>query len=94
MPYIAAEKRPTLDDAVEQLHRAIVNLQLDDPTNNLEGAMNYAITRLIRKVYSKGNYREINDCTGMLFCVALEHYRTQAAPYEDQKKFENGDVDV
>lgn len=94
MPYIKQSKRVKLDDAIDQLHRAIVSLELDEPEdNNTEGNLNYVITRLIRKVYATGNYREINDAIGMLECVKLEHYRTKAAPYEDQKKLEYDDVE-
>jgi hypothetical protein len=57
----------------------------------MEGNLNYVITRLLRKVYDD-SYRSINDAIGVLECIKLEHYRTQAAPYEDQKKFDNGDV--
>lgn len=92
MPYITKEKRKVLDDIIDNLHKELVNLQLDDPdTNNMEGNLNYVITRLLRKVYGK-SYRDINDSIGMLACVMLEHYRTFAAPYEDIKKEENGDV--
>jgi len=96
MPYIPQNKRHVLDPIVDDLHRAILDLELDDPdTNNTQGNLNYAFTRLIRKVYgTNGNYQNINDALGMLMGVALEHYRTVAAPYEDQKKFDNGDVDV
>ena len=80
---------PIIDDLVD----ALVKLQTDDENNNFEGNLNYSITRLLRKCYSN-SYREINDAIGMLECVKLEHYRTQAGPYEDQKKFENGDVEI
>jgi hypothetical protein len=29
---------------------------------------------------------------GFMFGAALEFYRKDAAPYEDQKQYENGDV--
>lgn len=93
MPYISSDKRHVLDGAVDELHRLLTGLQLDDSENNMEGNLNYIITRLLRKTYST-SYRDINDAVGMLQCVILEHYRTVAAPYEDQKKFENGDVDI
>lgn len=93
MPYIKQEKREVLDKAVDNLHKVLVDLEIDDDTNNMEGNLNYAITLLLRSCYGK-SYREINDAIGMLQCVMLEHYRTMAAPYEDQKKFENGDVEV
>lgn len=93
MPYISQTKRVTLDPLIDAMHQELVNLETDDENNNMEGNMNYLITRLIRKVYGQ-SYREINDAMGMLECVKLEHYRTMAVPYEDQKKYENGDVEA
>jgi len=93
VPYINQLKRDVLDAAVDNLHKVLVDLELDDDTNNMEGNLNYTITRLLRTCYGK-SYGEINDAIGMLQCVMMEHYRTIAAPYEDQKKYENGDVEV
>jgi len=93
VPYINQSKRDLLDAAIDNLHKVLVDLELDDDNNNMEGNLNYSITRLLRTCYGK-SYGEINDAIGMLQCVILEHYRTIAAPYEDQKKFENGDVEA
>ncbi len=93
MPYIKQDKRDVLDIAINDLHRVLVNLEVDDETNNLEGNLNYTITRLLRMCYGK-SYSEINAAVGMLNCVILEHYRTVAAPVEDQKRFDNGDVET
>ena len=93
MPYIAQSKRDMLDNSIDKLHRVLVELEIDDDTNNMEGNINYSITRLLRMCYGE-SYRDINDVIGVLECIKLEHYRTKAAPYEDQKKFENGDVEV
>jgi hypothetical protein len=38
------------------------------------------------------SYRTINDVLGALEGAKLEFYRRVAAPYEDQKIQENGDV--
>lgn len=92
MPYIIQEKRDALDPAIDELYHALVGLEADDENNNMEGNMNYLITRLMRKVYGT-SYAEINAAMGMLTCVQAEHYRTQAAWYEDQKKHDNGDVE-
>ncbi len=97
MPYIEQEKRPELNTAIDSLHRALVNLEIDDPDNCMEGNINYAITRLIRMVYgTKDNtrYTYLNDVTGLLMNIMLQHYITQAVPYEAQKEYENGDVDT
>lgn len=93
MPYIKQDKRDKLDSAINDLHTALVGLELDDETNNMEGNLNYAITRLLRMCYGK-SYGEINDVMGLITCIGMEYYRTIAGPYEDQKKFENGDVDA
>jgi len=60
------------------------------------GELNYAITMLLeRYLLSKGTYyRTINDIVGALECAKMELYRRIAAPYEDIKCSENGDVYV
>jgi hypothetical protein len=93
VPYINQSKRDVLDAAIDNLQKVLVDLELDNDNNNMEGNLNYTITRLLRMCYGK-SYGEINDAIGMLQCVMLEHYRTIAVPYENQKKFENGDVEV
>ncbi len=93
MPYILQDKRDVLDPTIDELHKLLIGMQLDDESNNMEANLNYLITRLIRMCYGD-SYSEINDAIGMLSCVMLEHYRTIAAPYEDQKKFDNGQIDI
>ncbi len=95
MPYITQDKRDVLDPLIEELHRTIVEMEMDDETTNTEGNLNYLITRLIMMVYGDRDgtrYGRINDAIGMLECVKQEYYRKVAAPYEDQKAFENGEV--
>lgn len=97
MPYIKQSKRNRLDVHIAALHNELVGLQLDDETNNHEGNLNYCITRLLRLCYGDKNttsYSQINDAMGVLLCVALEHYRTVASPVENQKIYENGDVEI
>lgn len=92
MPYITQSKRDALDSIINDLHNALVMLEIDDPRNNFEGNMNYTITKLITLCYTTPSYREVNDVVGMLECVKQEYYRRVAAPYENQKAMENGDV--
>lgn len=95
MPYIKQDKRDMLDPVIEQLHQTLVDLQLDDDMNNMEGNINYTITRLLMMVYGDRNstrYAQINDALGVIDAVGKEYYRVVAAPYEDQKRFENGEV--
>ncbi len=58
------------------------------------GELNYAFTELIIDyLESKGlNYGTLNEVVGVLECCKLELYRRKAAPYEDEKIEENGDV--
>jgi len=79
MPYIAKDARERLAGgaAVEK-----------------PGELNYAISRICdRYLASRGlSYQVINDVVGALECAKQEFYRRVAAPYEDRKIRENGDV--
>ena len=57
------------------------------------GELNYAITRMV-DTYLNGalSYDRINSVIGVLECAKLELYRRVAAPYENGKIHENGDV--
>jgi len=92
MPYIKQDKRDILDPAVESLLTRLKQLQLDDDSNNMEGNMNYIFTKLLKQCYGD-SYAEINDALGVISAVQLEFYRRVAVPYEDQKIYDNGDVD-
>jgi hypothetical protein len=93
MPYIKQEKRDVLDSAIDELHLLLDELENDDESNNMEGNINYAFTRLLMKCYGE-SYRDINNIMGVLSCVQQEFYRTIAAPYENQKRFENGEIET
>lgn len=59
------------------------------------GELNYKITKLINDYITRQGgvkYQLINDVVGVLECAKLELYRRIAAPYEDKKKQENGEV--
>lgn len=58
------------------------------------GELNYAITKLLTWYLGvKGeNYTHLQDCVAACECAKLELYRRVAAPYEDKKCSENGDV--
>jgi len=79
MPYIIETERAELDDG-------------GLPVN--VGELNYVISTLIDEYlqeYGK-NYTNINEVIGVLECAKLELYRRVAAPYEDEKIEQNGDV--
>ena len=84
MPYIKQLRRFQLDTmAIEDLESEIKS----------PGELNYVITRLIDDYHSRRrDYQSVNDIVGALEGAKLEFYRRVAAPYEDQKAMENGDV--
>lgn len=58
------------------------------------GELNFVLTSICdRYLKDEGkNYGHINEVIGVLECAKLEFYRRIAAPYEDVKIKENGDV--
>lgn len=58
------------------------------------GELNFTITQLCTGYMVRNglNYANINEVMGALESAKLEFYRRVAAPYEDKKIFENGDV--
>ena len=58
------------------------------------GELNYSITMLVKRYIDEHGlcYVTINDVVGALEGAKIEFYRRVAAPYEDRKISENGDV--
>lgn len=58
------------------------------------GELNYMVSLFINRYLSQNglNYANVNEMIGALECCKLELYRRVAAPYEDLKCKENGDV--
>jgi hypothetical protein len=59
------------------------------------GELNFAITTLVDRYLSEKNgfrYADLNEVIGALEAAKLELYRRVAAPYEDRKIAESGDV--
>lgn len=83
MPYIKENDRVKF---------AIMDLNI--PSINTAGELNYAFTLLI-KAYMENmgvKYSTINDIVGALEGAKLEFYRRVASQYENIKIKENGDV--
>jgi hypothetical protein len=87
MPYIKKEQRQIVDLKIHELVEVIKKTG----TENRAGVLNYSISTMIRELYGL-KYSEVNEAVGMLECVKQEYYRRVAAPYEDVKIKENGDV--
>lgn len=80
MPYINAKARERLNNGGHP---------------ETPGELNYAITKLVDDyLIQKGEirYAHVNEVIGAIECAKLELYRRVAAPYEDQKITEAGDV--
>jgi hypothetical protein len=80
MPYITPERREAI---------------LAGAKPRDAGELNFAVTVLVDKyLKDKGEirYSHLNEVIGALDCAKLELYRRVAAPYEDKKIAENGDV--
>tara|TARA_B100000029_G_scaffold253000_1_gene249942 strand:- start:17049 stop:17333 length:285 start_codon:yes stop_codon:yes gene_type:complete len=88
MPYIPNEDRTGFEYIIQTLTAALTN---DEP---FAGRLNYVISSVLANmIKEKGmSYGLINEFIGALECAKLEAYRRVAAPYEDLKVSENGDV--
>lgn len=91
MPYIVSHKRDVLNPAIETMLNALRELECDDPANDMGGNLNYAFTKILHQCYGE-RYAEMAQAVSVLEMAKLEFYRMKAAPYEEQKRFENGDV--
>lgn len=92
MPYIKQEHRSKLIPQGRYAHPTSV------------GELNYVITAEVNAWITQAHagikyrdkadlsYSAINAAIGVLECAKLELYRRIAAPYEDKKIIENGDV--
>ena len=81
MPYVKSHRR--------NFGENVADSDLDTP-----GDLNYQITELLISYCERNglSYQKINDCMGACRGAAAEFYRRVAAPYENQKIAENGDV--
>ena len=87
MPYIKSENRKKY----EKIIRELVSILKSLPPEEVDGDLNYVVTKLLKEVYPL-RYYHINKAIGVLECIKLEFYRRVAAPYEDLKIKESGDV--
>ena len=87
MPYIKAGNRKKYENVLERLVKILKTV----PPEEIDGELNYVVTKILKEIYSL-RYFHINKAVGVLECIKLEYYRRVAAPYEDQKIEEAGDV--
>ena len=87
MPYIKPENRKKYDKVLKELISILKTL----PPEEVDGELNYIVTKMLKEIYPL-RYFHINKAIGVLECAKLEFYRRVAAPYEDIKMKESGDV--
>ena len=86
MPYIEQEQRRKFDKLILRL------------SENIEtaGELNYVLTKIchnaVYPIMGFFSYQDLNRVIGVLESAKQEFYRTVVAPYEDQKRKENGSV--
>jgi hypothetical protein len=87
MPYITSDRRARYDERLNALNETI-----DDSTPG--GDINYIVTSVLAAWIEKRglSYAALAEAVGVIETSKLELYRRVAAPYEDDKIAENGDV--
>ena len=87
LPYVKPENRVKYEKALDELIGILKSL----PVEEVDGELNYVVTKILKQIYPL-RYFHINKAIGVLECAKLEFYRRVAAPYEDKKMKESGDV--
>ncbi len=87
LPYIKVGNRSKYNKVLKELLETLKAL----PPEEVDGELNYVVTKILKEVYPL-RYFHINKAIGVLECIKLEYYRRIAAPYEDSKIQESGDV--
>jgi len=87
LPYIKVGNRSKYNTVLRELLEILKTL----PPDEVDGELNYVVTSILKEVYPL-RYFHINKAIGVLECIKLEYYRRVAAPYEDKKIQESGDV--
>ncbi len=93
MPYIKQEHRGKIDMLVDTVIQGLVAAMGKMMADRFpdDGVVNYLFTRILLRLYGT-SYKGIIRVIGLLETIKLEYYRRQAAPYEDEKRNENGEV--
>jgi ribosomal protein S3AE len=87
LPYIQASNR----NKYEKILKNLVEILKTLPPEEIDGELNYVVTKILKEIYPL-RYFHINKAIGVLECIKLEYYRRVAAPYEDLKITEAGDI--
>lgn len=82
MPYVTQQERDWLDVSIFGVDAHLT-----------PGQLNYLVTQIMLR-QKPTNYDQHNEIIGVLESVKLEFYRRAVVPYEERKKFQNGEVYV
>ena len=84
MPYITKVNRTELNECINTYY----------PFFKPDGRLNYFLAKLFLKYMSTGmSYKKAKEFIGELEMAKMEIYRRWIIPYENDKKYENGDVE-
>ncbi len=91
MPYIKEEDRLQFEDAIDDVVGCILE---ETSETSRAGMLNYVISTVVAQLLDAQGltYNRLNSYMGVLECAKLELYRRVAAPYENTKAAQNGDV--
>jgi hypothetical protein len=90
LPYIDKAQRKVLNGLIDNLVREAKKLGKDETER--AGILNYIATRITLALIPQDRYWKIALAAGVFSNLASEFYRRLAAPYEDKKMKEQGDV--
>jgi hypothetical protein len=86
MPYIETQDRRKYDNLIDDVVEA-----LGKEWN--AGDLNYIFSTICWRLFSDNKcYATANTLLGVVTGVQLEFYRIPVAAYEDEKKFQNGNI--
>ena len=92
MPYIEQKIRHLLDPKINELVATIRTIDKEGIAPR-QGTTNYSITCILLDALARHpSYAHLLDAVGTLEMAKQELYRRIAAPYEDRKRDENGEV--
>lgn len=90
LPYISKAQRSALDGLIDSLAHEAKKLGKDETER--AGILNYITTRLTLTLIPQDKYWKIALAAGVFSNLSSEFYRRLAAPYEDRKIKDQGDV--
>lgn len=90
MPYIEQRYRDLIDSEINALIEGLKRFDVGSTVP--DGAINYAVTKIILTFFRPVTYFKIERVRGLLKGILSEYERREAIPYEDKKIEQNGDV--